>query len=76
MTRLMLAALALLVLAVVAFLFSAPMLAIPLFVLALLAGAFGILAQRASAANKLEQELHDAQAQKTHFTERDRETLA
>jgi Na+/glutamate symporter len=74
MRTLILAALALLILAVVALIFSAPMLALPLFVLALIVGAFGLFARRAAEPADIQKERENARAQKTQFTERDRQT--
>jgi hypothetical protein len=58
-----------------AFVFGTPVLGIPLLVIALGVGAFGLFAKRVKETGDIKQELDDAQAQKTHFTERDRETL-
>ena len=57
-----------------AFVFGTPILGIPLLIVALGVGAFGMFAKRARESGDIKQELHDAQAQKTHFTERDRQT--
>jgi hypothetical protein len=59
-----------------AFVFGTPILGIPLLIIALIVGAFGMFAKRTAETGDIKEELHDAQAQKTHFTERDRETLA
>ena len=57
-----------------AFVFGTPILGIPLLIIALGVGAFGMFARRARETGDIKQELHDAQAQKTGFTERDRRT--
>jgi hypothetical protein len=57
-----------------AFVFGTPILGVPLLIVALGVGAFGMFAKRAHETGDIKQELHDAQAQKTHFTERDRQT--
>ena len=59
-----------------AFVWGTPILGVPLLVIALGVAAFGVFAKRAKETGDIKEELHDAQAQKTHFTERDRETLA
>jgi len=59
-----------------AFVWGAPVLGIPLLVIALGVGAFGMFAARAKRAGDIHTELEDAKAQKTEFTERDRQTLA
>jgi hypothetical protein len=78
MAPLMLALFALLALATgAAFVFGTPILGVPLLIIALGVGAFGMFAKRAAentGGNKLQQEREDAKAQKTHFTERDRQT--
>ena len=56
------------------FVLGAPVLGIPLLVIALGVGAFGVFAKRARETGDIHQERRDAQAQKTHFTERDRQT--
>jgi uncharacterized SAM-binding protein YcdF (DUF218 family) len=57
-----------------AFVFGSPILGIPLLIIALIVGAFGMFLRRAAESNDIHQERRDAQAQKTHFTERDRQT--
>jgi hypothetical protein len=58
------------------FVWGAPVLGIPLLLIALGVGAFGMLAARAKRAGDIKTERDDAKAQKTEFTERDRQTLA
>jgi hypothetical protein len=57
-----------------AFVFGTPLLGIPLLIVALAIGAFGMFAKRASETGDIHQERQQAKAQKTHFTERDRQT--
>ena len=59
-----------------AFVFGSPILGIPLLIVALVVGAVGMFAKRTAESGDIKDELHDAQAQKTEFTKRDRETLA
>jgi len=59
-----------------AFVFGSPLLGIPLLIVALVVGAVGMFAKRTAESGDIKEELHDAQAQKSQFTERDRETLA
>ena len=59
-----------------AFVWGAPVVGIPLLLIALGVGAFGMFAARAKRAGDIKTELHDAKAEKTEFTERDRRTLA
>jgi hypothetical protein len=59
-----------------AFVFGSPILGIPILIIALVVGAAGMFAKRAAQSGDIKEELHHAQAQKTNFTERDRETLA
>jgi hypothetical protein len=57
-----------------AFVFGTPILGIPLLVIALLVGALGMFLRRARETGDIHEERRNAQAQKTHFTERDRQT--
>jgi hypothetical protein len=57
-----------------AFVFGTPVLGIPFLIVALVVGAFAAFARRAAQSGDVHQERRDAQAQKTHFTERDRRT--
>jgi len=59
-----------------AFVWGTPILGIPLLLIALGIGAFGVFGARAKRAGDVKTELDDAKAQKTEFTERDRQTLA
>ena len=59
-----------------AFVFGTPLLGVPLLIIALVVGAVGMFARRAAETGDIKKELHDAQAEKTDFTKRDRETLA
>lgn len=59
-----------------AFVWGAPVLGIPLLIIALGVGAFGMFTARAKSSGDIRTELEDAKAEKTEFTERDRETLA
>lgn len=59
-----------------AFVWGAPVIGVPLLLIALGVGAFGMFAARARRAGDIHQELEDAKAQKTDFTERDRRTMA
>jgi hypothetical protein len=59
-----------------AFVWGAPVFAIPLLLIALGVGVFGMFAARARRAGDIHQEREAAKAQKTEFTERDRQTLA
>ena len=59
-----------------AFVWGTPILGVPLLIIALGIGAFGMFAARAKRSGDIKTELDDAKAQKTEFTERDRETLA
>jgi hypothetical protein len=59
-----------------AFVWGTPVIGIPLLLIALGVGAFGMFAARARRAGDIHQELEDAKAQKTDFTERDRRTMA
>jgi hypothetical protein len=59
-----------------AFVWGAPVIGIPLLLIALGVGAFGMFAARARRAGDIHRELEDAKAQKTDFTERDRRTMA
>jgi hypothetical protein len=77
MAPLILALFVLLVLATgAAFVWGTPILGVPLLIIALGIGAFGMFAARAKRSGDIKTELDDAKAQKTEFTERDRETLA
>jgi hypothetical protein len=77
MAPLILALFVLLVLATgAAFVWGTPILGIPLLLIALGIGAFGMFAARAKRSGDIKTELDDAKAQKTEFTERDRQTLA
>jgi hypothetical protein len=77
MAPLMLAIFTLLVLATgAAFVWGTPILGVPLLIVALAVGAVGMFAGRAKRAGDIKTELDDAKAQKTEFTERDRQTLA
>jgi hypothetical protein len=58
------------------FVWGAPVIGIPLLVIALGVGAFGMFAARVKRAGDIHTELEDSKAQKTEFTERDRQTLA
>jgi len=58
------------------FVWGAPVLGIPLLIIALGVAAFGMFAARAKREGDIHQELEDAKAQKTEFTERDRQTIA
>jgi hypothetical protein len=58
-----------------AFVWGTPILGIPLLIIALGVGAFGMFGARAKRAGDIKTELDDAKAQKTEFTERDRRTL-
>ena len=57
-----------------AFVWGTPILGVPLLIIALAIGAFGVFVKRARETGDIHQELRDAQPQKTHFTERDRQT--
>jgi hypothetical protein len=59
-----------------AFVWGAPVLGVPLLLIALGVGAAGMFAARAKRAGDIHTELEDAKAQKTDFTERDKQTLA
>jgi hypothetical protein len=59
-----------------AFVWGTPILGVPLLIIALGVGAFGMFAARAKRSGDIKTELDDAKAQKTEFTERDRQTLA
>ena len=59
-----------------AFVWGAPVIGIPLLLIALGVGAFGMFAARARRAGDIHQELEGAKGQKTDFTERDRRTMA
>jgi hypothetical protein len=77
MAPLTLAIFTLLVLATgAAFVWGTPILGVPLLIVALVVGAVGMFAGRAKRAGDIKTELDDAKAQKTEFTERDRQTLA
>jgi hypothetical protein len=77
MAPLILALFVLLVLATgAAFVWGTPILGVPLLIIALGIGAFGMFAARAKRSGDIKTELDDAKAQKTEFTERDRQTLA
>ncbi|HKN93435.1 MAG TPA: hypothetical protein VJU60_03810 [Thermoleophilaceae bacterium] len=77
MAPLTLAIFTLLVLATgAAWVWGSPILGIPLLIIALAVGAVGLFAGRAKRAGDIKTELEDAKAQKTEFTERDRQTLA
>jgi hypothetical protein len=77
MAPLILALFVLLVLATgAAFVWGTPILGIPLLLIALGIGSFGMFAARAKRSGDIKTELDDAKAQKTEFTERDRQTLA
>jgi hypothetical protein len=77
MAPLILAIFTLLVLATgAAFVWGTPILGVPLLLIALGVGAFGMFGARAKRAGDIKTELDDAKAQKTEFTERDRQTLA
>ena len=77
MAPLTLAIFTLLVLATgAAWVWGSPILGIPLLIIALAVGAVGFFAGRAKRAGDIKTELEDAKAQKTEFTERDRQTLA
>jgi peptidoglycan/LPS O-acetylase OafA/YrhL len=58
-----------------AFVWGAPIFGVPLLLLALIAGAVWMFAVRAARQGDIHNELENAKAQKTDFTERDRETL-
>ena len=58
-----------------AFVWGAPIFGLPLLLLALIAGGAWVFGVRAKRAGDIHNELEDAKAQKTDFTERDRETL-
>jgi hypothetical protein len=77
MAPLTLAIFTLLVLATgAAWVWGTPVFGIPLLIIALAVGAVGLFAGRAKRAGDIKTELEDAKAQKTEFTERDRQTLA
>ena len=59
-----------------AFVWGTPLLGIPLLLVALTIGAFGMFAARAKRAGDIHTKREDAKTQKTEFTERDRRTLA
>jgi hypothetical protein len=59
-----------------AFVWGAPIFGIPLLLVALVAGGAWMFGVRARRAGDIHQELDDAKAQKTDFTERDKQTLA
>jgi peptidoglycan/LPS O-acetylase OafA/YrhL len=59
----------------IAFVWGTPLFGVPLLILALIAGAAWMFAVRASREGDIHNELRDAKAQKTDFTERDQETL-
>jgi hypothetical protein len=59
-----------------AFVWGTPILGVPLLLILLGVGAFGVFGARAKRAGDIKTELDDAKAQKTEFTERDRQTLA
>ena len=57
------------------FVWGAPVFGIPLLLIALGVGAFGMFGSRAKRAGDIHSELEDAKAQKTEFSERDRQTI-
>jgi hypothetical protein len=59
-----------------ALVWGAPVLGIPLLIIALGIAAFGMFAARAKRAGDIHQEVEDSKAQKTEFTERDKQTIA
>ena len=59
-----------------AFVWGAPIFGIPLLLIALGVAAFGMFAARAKRSGDIHAAREDAKAQKTEFTERDRQTLA
>jgi hypothetical protein len=59
-----------------AFVWGAPIFGIPLLLIALGVATAGMFAARAKRAGDIHTELEDAKAQKTDFTERDKQTLA
>jgi hypothetical protein len=59
-----------------AFVWGTPILGVPLLLIALAVGAFGMFGARAKRTGDIKTELDDAKSQKTDFTERDRQTLA
>ena len=63
------------IVAVLGFVWGAPIFGIPFLILALIAGGIWMFAARAKRATDIHTELDDAKAQKTDFTPRDQETL-
>jgi hypothetical protein len=59
-----------------AFVWGAPILGIPLLLIALGVAGFWMFAARAKRAGDIHRELEDAKPRKTDFTERDRRTVA
>jgi hypothetical protein len=59
-----------------ALVWGAPIFGIPLLLIALGVGTFGVFAARAKRAGDIHTELEDSKARKTEFTERDKHTLA
>jgi hypothetical protein len=59
-----------------AFVWGAPVFGIPLLLIALGVAAFGMFAARAKRHGDIHTELEDSKAQKTEFTERDKQTIA
>jgi uncharacterized membrane protein YdjX (TVP38/TMEM64 family) len=57
-----------------AFVFGTPLLGVPLLVIALIVGAFGMFARRARESGDIHRSREEAKAQKTQFTARDRQT--
>jgi Na+/H+-translocating membrane pyrophosphatase len=58
-----------------AFVWGAPIFGVPLLLLALVAGGAWMFVVRAAREGDIHKELENAKAQKTDFTDRDRETL-
>jgi Na+/H+ antiporter NhaD/arsenite permease-like protein len=63
------------IVAVLGFVWGAPIFGIPFLILALIAGGLWMFAARAKRATDIHTEIDDAKAQKTDFTARDQETL-
>jgi hypothetical protein len=59
-----------------AFVWGAPIFGVPLLLIALGVAGFGLFAARAKRQGDIHQELEDSKAQKTEFTERDKQTIA
>jgi hypothetical protein len=59
-----------------AFVWGAPIFGIPLLIIALGVAAFGMFAARAKRQGDIHQEAENSKAQKTEFTERDKQTIA